>query len=148
MWMIIPLTTIHYDPMARGTWCQFPYPRHPKGCPNFDKGCTVKRPNFTVIRELYTWYAVVETFDLKSHAEKKKIDHPGWSERQCRNPLYWQGAVRKRLRKKAESLNGDIILDIPEACGINVFETMANVGIVLEKKPQTVIKVMIVGRKL
>jgi hypothetical protein len=39
-------------------------------------------------------------------------------------------------------------LDIPEACGINVFETMANVGIVLEKKPQTVIKVMIVGRKL
>jgi hypothetical protein len=43
-------------------------------------------------------------------------------------------------------MEGDIVLDIPEACGINVFETMANVGIVLERKPDIVTKVMIVGR--
>jgi hypothetical protein len=145
---MIHLETIIYDVRARnGTWCRSPYPGHPKGCPNFDKGCTAKRPNFTTILGLYDWYAIIENFDLKAHAEKMKVKHPVWSERQCRNPLYWQGTIRANLRKKAVSFPNDILLDIPEACGINVFETMAHAGIILERKPDIVTKVMIVGRK-
>ena len=69
-----------------------------------------------------------------------------WSDRQCRNPIYWQGGVRSRLMKKAQRLNGDIILDIPEASGVDVFKTMAEVNIILEKShPNIVRKVMIVG---
>ena len=89
---------------------------------------------------------MVEEFDLKAHAAKMLKKLPDWSDRQCRNPLYWQGGVRSRLRKKANALNGDIVLDIPEACGIDVFLTVAEVGIVLERKPDIVRKVMIVGR--
>lgn len=96
----------------------------------------------------YDWYAVIETFDLKHHAEKMKTKHPHWSERQCRNPLYWQGAIRANLRNKTIMCKGDIVLDIPEACGINVFETMKCVGITLEKKPDIVRKIMLVGKSL
>lgn len=140
-----PLKTIHYDPMARGSWCRSPYQGHPKGCPNFPK-CIQNRPDFREIADKYHWMAVMEEFDLKAHADRMKAKFPAWSDRQCRNPLYWQGAVRARLRKKAESLKGDIILDIPEACGVNVFETMASAGVTLERDhPETVRKIMLVG---
>jgi hypothetical protein len=147
----IPLKTIYYDVRARGPWCRFPYPGHPHGCPNIKKGCLADRPDFKTIADLYEWSAVIEEFDLKSHAEYMKAriwaDHKKeWTDRQCRNPLYWQGGVRKRLREKAEALKGDIVLDIPEACGIDVFKTMASVGIILERKPDTVRKVMLVGK--
>ena len=149
---VIPLTTIIYNCFARdGTWCLSPYPNHPKGCPNFKKGCTKKRPAFTELKALYNWYAIIETFDLKSHAEQKKKEHPHWTERQCRNPLYWQGTVRKKLKEKVERFRVNnnqpsIVLDIPEANGIDVFETMAKEGIILERTPDIVKKVMIVGR--
>lgn len=166
---MIPLETIIYDPFARnGTWCRSPYENHPKGCPNFTKGCTAKRPDFKTIADQYDWFAVTETFDLKAHADKMKAKHPeqikngkvvpAWTERQCRNPLYWQGTVRSSLKRQAlaevgqlnclgSEANGNIVLDIPEACGVNVFETMALVGVILERKPDVVIKVMLVGKK-
>ncbi len=142
----IPLELIVYDTTARGLWCRSPYYNHPRGCPNFPK-CIQKRPDFKSIEKEYNWFAVMEMFDLKHHAEEMKRKHPHWSERQCKNPLYWQGSVRKRLRDKAIAVKGDIILDIPEACGINVFETMAQIGIILERKPDLVRKVMLVGVK-
>ena len=41
-----------------------------------------------------------------------------------------------------------LVLSIPEANGINVFETMHEAGITLEQvKPNKVIKVMIIGAK-
>lgn len=154
---IVKLGTVVYDTRARnGNWCTHPYENHPKGCPNFPK-CPKQFPDFVNIMDKYNWFAVVETFDLKQHAENMKVKHPYMSERQCRNPLYWQGSVRKRLRDKAcdaasdfnhfghSIKNNNIILTIPEACGVNVFETMANVGIVLERRPDIVRKVMLVG---
>jgi len=146
---MIRLETVVYDVWARnGMWCCSQYPGHPKGCPNFKKGCTTQRPDFKEIADIYDWYAVIEEFDLKTHAAKMKEKHPSWSDRQCRNPLYWQGHIRAELRKKCIILlKEDILLDIPEACGINVFETMAGVGVILERKPDTVRKVMIIGRK-
>jgi hypothetical protein len=162
----IELGHIVYDPKSRnGTWCCSPYEGHPHGCPNFIKGCT-SRPSLTELTTKYSrWFAVVETFDLKSHAERMKAKHlehigkngkivPAWTERQCRNPLYWQGTVRHNLKIKAAKLQDYLeylyksrgfLLDIPEANGVDVFETMAKAGIILEKKPDIVRKVMIVG---
>ena len=151
----LKLETIMYDPKSRdGTWCCFPYENHPHGCPNFIKSCTCRSPFTELISEYEEWYAVVEKFNLKSHASAMKIKHPLWTERQCRNPLYWQGGVRSKLKKKAtrlqeyfETCNKErgILLDIPEANGINVFETMAKVGIIIDMKPDVVKKVMILG---
>ena len=144
-----PLKEVVYNPQARGPWCALPYHNHPHGCPNLKKGCTTKRTNFILIQNDYNWYAVVEEFDLKEHAVKMKEKHPGWTDRQCRNPLYWQGGVRKRLREKAQKVAitspKSIVLDIPEACGVDVFETMKNIGIKLERNPDIIKKVMLVG---
>jgi len=150
--MIIPLETVIIDNRARdGTWCKLPYPGHPKGCPNFPK-CCESRPHFNDYEEDLKWYAVVEIFNLKAHADSMKEKHPKWSERQCRNLLYWQNGVRSRLRKKAEAiafpLMGDVILDIPEANGVQVFDTMAKQGFVIDRqKPDIIRKVMLVGRQ-
>ena len=144
----VKLEMVVYNEKARnGAWCASPYTGHKQGCPNFRKECTFRRPDFRNIADKYNWWAVTEVFDLKSHAEAMKLKLPDWTDRQCRNPLYWQGSVRRRLREKAEKLVvlGSIILDIPEACGVEVFETMALVGIKLERSPDIVIKVMLVG---
>ncbi len=148
---MIELKEVVYDVRARdGTWCKLPYPGHPKGCPNFPK-CPNTRVDFCTLIScgLKRWFAVVEEFDLKAHAEEMKRRHPDWSERQCRNLLYWQGPVRLLLTAKAYEhwVPGGIVLEIPEAHGINVFETMAKVGIVIERHPDIVRKVMLVGKR-
>ena len=71
--MIIPLEVVIVDDRARdGTWCAKYYDGHPKGCPNFPK-CIKPRPHFNTFQG-YDWFAVVEPFDLKTHA--KKIINP------------------------------------------------------------------------
>jgi len=140
---------VAYDKRARdGTWCTLPYPGHPRGCPNYPD-CVNSRPDFKTFSG-YEWYAVVEPFDLKAHADKMHRKHPHWTERQCKNVLYWQGAVRKRLKEKARKflnpLMGDVLLDIPEASGVNLFKTMAQVGLYLKANPDFVYKIMLIGK--
>ena len=125
----IPLNEVIYDSRARdGTWCTLPYPGHKKGCPNFPK-CINNRTDFRKFVG-YKWWAVVEEFDLLTHAmkmynnsvkrrkeaiqkylvdgmtqeEAEKKAPKEWTDRQCRCVLYWQGGVRSRLFKKAEKL--------------------------------------------
>jgi hypothetical protein len=152
--MIIPLNMIDYDPRARdGTWCKLPYPNHPKGCPNFPE-CPRKYTDYNELPEK-EWYAIVIKFDLQAHAEEmmKKDWCKTW--RQARCVLYWQSSIRKKLRDKASEfanpLNGDIILEIPEASGINVYTTMAKHGLTLKPINMdlgTVYKIVLVGKTL
>jgi hypothetical protein len=82
---------------------------------------------------------------------KKK--HPNWTENQCKNLLYWQKGLVKKLKDEAyeyaENLGSNyIVLEVPEANGVNVFQTCKNAGVILEKNPQKkIIKVMIIGKK-
>jgi hypothetical protein len=143
------------DLKAHGYWCQLPYPGHPKGCPNFGKkqGCP---PKAMIFSQTYQppYYLISETFDIESHINKMKQLHPQWTQRQCRNLLYWQKSVNKKLREKSKqylaSLNDEhlMLLEIPEATGINIFETCRNVGIALEKLPEhQVTKIMIIAKR-
>ena len=145
---LIPIDIV-YDVRARnGTWCKLPYPNHPKGCPNFPH-CPSNQPNFLLLEYDYDWYAVIEEFDLASHAEEMKRKHPSWTERQCRNVLYWQNSVRKRLKEKtyANQKQNDVVLEIPEASGVNVFATFSKVGIILQRQnPNYVLKTMFIGK--
>jgi len=157
---IFRLDEVIYDVRARdGTLCCLPYPLphpdHPLGCPNFPR-CRDKYPDFKTL-EGYEWYAVVEEFDLKSHAERMKKKHPNWTERQCRNLLYWQKGVQKKLKDKAIKFtaekrflgdNFSLLLEVPEACGIDLFATMEKVGVKLQRNPDLVRKIMLVGRKI
>ena len=127
---VIELDEVVYDSRARdGTWCTLPYPGHKKGCPNFPK-CPSGRMDFGILSPDYKWYAVIEEFDLVTHAmrmynnsvkrreeaiykyladgmtqeEAEKKAPKEWSDRQCRCVLYWQNGVRRRLLTKAEKL--------------------------------------------
>jgi len=150
--MIRELKEVIYDERANnGVWCRLPYPDHPRGCPNFPQ-CPSRYPDFKTLQG-YKWFLIIEEFDLASHAEKMKEKHPEWTDRQCRNLLYWQNGVRSRLEVKAKAfyrpLLGDILLEIPEACGVNMFETMSKAGITLQRKhPNYIVKGILVGRLL
>lgn len=155
--MIIQLApdNLVFEPRARGFWCQLPYAGHPKGCPNFGK--KKQCPPFSVnFRESYSppYYIIAEFFNLESQIKKMKERHPSWTEKQCRNLLYWQKKVNKNLKNKAESFINSLeendlsIIEIPEATGIDIFRTCKNIGLHLEKNPmKRIIKIMIIAKK-
>jgi len=154
--MILPIKKefIVIDNKARdGSFCKLPYPNHPKGCPNYGKreSCPPFAKKFNDII-IPPFYLVIQEFDIESHAIKYKKKYPTWSERQCRNLLYWQKGVVKKLKMEAydlaKSLGKEfIVLEVPEANGVHLFETCKNIGIELQRYPQKIIrKIMIVGK--
>jgi hypothetical protein len=142
---IVPLKKITYDVRARsGFWCRLPYPGHKKGCPKFPQ-CPGQHTDFLRVKDTYQWFAVIASFDLKSHADKMQAQHIGWSRRRARCVLYWQAGVVRQLKARAYSLKPDIVLECPEASGINLFVTMAKVGVNLKPNPDEVRKIILVG---
>lgn len=163
--MLVELLRVIYNPKARdGTWCKLPYPNHPHGCPNFPK-CPAKFQDFKTLVG-YRWYAVTITFDLKGQATLMKMRHPEWTDRQARNCLYWQGHVRKMLRSETygrakhmapeekyddpEIKDPVVVLEIPEACGVDVVQTMGFSGHHIETNmdlTDLIMKVTMIGVK-
>ena len=151
---LIPLKEVVYESKARdGTWCTLPYPGHPHGCKNFPQ-CPLKYPDFKELQAqgYNDWSAVMIEFDRQQFGIMMRSKHPKLSKAQSECLLYWQPEVRRKLREKAYSyankFNGDKVLEIPEACGINVIVTMIKAGVKMEvKDPKIVRKVMFIGRK-
>jgi hypothetical protein len=126
--------------------CVERYPNHPRGCPNWNKrpSCQPKAPLLPDIIDCARPIVVIwNRFPFGDHVEKMRKRHPSWSERQLANCLYWQGTARKQLRQRVENYRGcrpkerrDVVLYCPEACGVNVTETMRRVGVELEWPPR------------
>jgi predicted metal-binding protein len=129
------------DPSVRVLCCR-PYDLHPQGCPNFGQRatCPPAAPLFSHIYDMAkpVW-AVVNEFALGAHVTRMRVTHPGWSERQLRCVLYWQGSARAELARKIKlalaTLPGYRAETCPEAMGVNVTETLRVVGIELEWPP-------------
>lgn len=129
--------------------CQRPYQDHPRGCPNYGKrrSCPPATPLLGEALDLEEpVYAVYNAFDLAGHVARMRERHPGWSLRQARCCLYWQGTARKQLRLKVEAFRRQVergglpwrLVNAPEAYGVDVTATMASIGIHLEWPPETV----------
>jgi len=133
-------------------WCTFPYPGHPKGCPNYNKSkeCPGKVDLIQNVFDLEkpNWFIIIE-FNIGEFAVKMKTKHPNWTNKQARCCLYWQNSVRKKLRIKCNELilNKDRNYTLlPEAMGVNVFRTCHRLGIKMRKNPQNIFyKVAFVG---
>jgi len=125
--------------------CVKPYPGHPRGCPNFNKkiSCPPHMPIYNFMFDTHkNVFAVYNVFDLEQHVNKMKQKHPNWSWRQLVNCLYWQGPARRQLKDEIGAFlltrTHPQIFDIttcPEAMGVNVTQTMRQVGIELEWPP-------------
>ena len=132
--------------------CIKPYYNHPKGCPNFNKkeGCPPGAKLFDKYFDLnYPVYAIYNVFDFKSHVEKMRKNPKciSWSEHQLKCLLYWQPKARKKLLVGIKEFIKEFnikqkleyeMVTCPEAMGINITETMRNVGIELEWPPVNV----------
>ena len=122
-----------------GKWCRLSYPGHKRGCPNYGRpNCPPGAGSIVdVIDTTQPMYLVSAMFNLKYHAELMKIRHSGWSDRQCRNVLYWQQIVRADLRRAVKAAMGflgcDVVTYCPEGFGVNVFVTARAAGLKLDK---------------
>jgi predicted metal-binding protein len=125
--------------------CVRPYQGHLKGCPNFGKkkGCPPGALKFDEVYDLSKpVFAIINKFDFLDHTNKMRRLHPGWTERQVRCCLYWQTTARNQLlhfiRQFKNFHSGYSIETCPEAMGVNITATMANVDVMLEWPPETV----------
>lgn len=124
--------------------CRKPYHNHRKGCPNWakKKGCP---PHVKMFDKVYDTskpiYAIWNVFNFGEHVARMKEKHPEWTEHQVKCCLYWQPTARKELKKQINSFIVDFPeLDIcycPEGMGVNITQTMMNIGEVLEWSPET-----------
>lgn len=128
--IVVPVLLQQHPPRL----CRQAYPGHPKGCPKTRRCATIALPLHEISNPPYV--AVWEDFDLATHAARMLAKHPHWTDRQCRNSLYWQGAVRARVRRFCRSLGTGWWWTIcPEIHGVNVTATLASVGVHLEWPP-------------
>lgn len=126
-------------------YCKLPYPGHKNGCPNFDHklGCP---PNTLNIDQIIDFskpiYIIYNSFNLHEHVKKMNDKHPNWSERQLKCCLYWQPKARKQLKEEVIKFLKEFpeytIVKCPEANGVDLTETMKNVGINLEWPPKQI----------
>jgi len=123
--------------------CKQRYANHPHGCPNWKKRstCPPKAPSLHKVFDLQQpFYAIVNAYPFGEHMAKMKERHPGWTDRQVRNPLYWQGTARKQLKQGINDFLHDhltyIVIRCPEACGVLITKTVAPLGIELSWPPQ------------
>jgi hypothetical protein len=146
---------IEFNPKTQD-WCRLPYPKHPKGCPNYDgakRGLRGIRPDLRprMIRECPpTDITINHVFDLSrpvsiiynvyevgKDAEQRRLHNPrlttpgGWY-----NIRYWQDRARAELYAEAAKFldaHPDTIVDLcPETHGVNFTKLMRKIGIKLK----------------
>jgi len=141
-------------------WCRFPYKPTGKyrGCPNsLGPGKSCREPMLDDIAQPPFCF-VIAIGEFKKYRDDMKKLHKSWSERQLRNPLYWQGQIRKVLKDYTKQLINDKerlfdekYLDyttVPEGFGVNVMETLWRLKYDIPKRPdEEVWKVNLIYRR-
>ena len=146
---------IEFNSNAYGKWCLLPYKNHKNGCPNYGKRKTCP-PFAKKFEELIEppYFLVLQEFDLDFQKKKMKEKHPNWTDNQCKNLLYWQKGLVKNLKEEANYYarilgQNYMVLEVPEANGVNVFKTCKNIGIKLCANPEKIVKkIMIIGKSV
>lgn len=134
-------------------WCKLQYPGHRDGCPKYGMRpvCPPSAPSVSDFIDLgLPHFFLIQPFCLSAHAAKLKKQHPGWTQRQCRNPRYWQKRVVSVLRAAANRITEEhpelCYTVIPEAMGVFVLATARRVGIPMKRIPgRFVFKVALIG---
>jgi hypothetical protein len=132
-------------------WCTLPYPKHPRGCPNYgskrDLRGIKKNLKSRVIRECpptrliddvldfsKSIYLIYNKYPLGKDAETRRLTHPNLKTNgDWYNLRYWQGTARKQLylelTRFLEENPGTIVDLCPEAHGVNLLALMQKPGI-------------------
>jgi len=152
--------TIRHTCSSPRSLCICPYEGNKKGCPNYNKrkDCPPLVPMFDNYYDMTKpIYAIYEIFNLVEQKQRMKDKHPEWTDKQCGCCLYWQAGVRKRLKEnikefrdsiKENNINDYDYTLTPEAMGVDMKQTMLNVGIELIFPPKDIIyKIALFGKR-
>ncbi len=122
------------------------------GCPNYGvkEGCP---PNQPMIDNVFDFreniYLIYTEFNVGRFAKHIREKHPGWTDKQCYNPRYWQQGARKEhnleLDNFLEKYPGLEFNKCPEAHGINVDSLMKDIGVNLEWPPRNLTRIVSLG---
>lgn len=135
---IIRVTKLFMENTKR--YCYSQYPGHKKGCPMTSR-CWGKGGKQRMLTDRINvskpMYIVFNEFDLKAHKKKMKRKLPHWTEKQCRNVIYWQPKARKQLQKKMLQALKLIyprpnIISSGEGEGVNLYKTCEAAGLKLD----------------
>lgn len=123
-------------------FCFMKYPGHPHGCPCAHGRCwgdgKAQIPLTESIDVSRPIYIVFNEFNLEEHARSMKLKHPHWSDRQCRNLLYWQNTSIAGLKIRIKEAK-KVIHPVPEiqstgeGYGVNVYATCLRSGLKLDR---------------
>ena len=137
-YFLIPGTAVQDLKMI--AFCRSPYYRHPIGCPNWDHkdGCPPHTKPFLSAYQPAVYIAIAR-LDFGKYLKLKEKIHPGWTAKALKNPRHWQGHLRSALKSLLTPDRIPAVYEVvtnAEAMGINLFETCANAGFVLERDPK------------
>tara|TARA_Y100000310_G_C20691145_1_gene822294 strand:+ start:1139 stop:1681 length:543 start_codon:yes stop_codon:yes gene_type:complete len=137
-------------------WCKLPYPRHPKGCPNYgseernlrgireDLQPRVVRecpPSDKFLNDIFDFskdiFVIYNIYEVGKDAEERRLTHPklktlgDWY-----NVRYWQNRARRELYDECanflDQYKGTIVDLCPETHGVNLVKVMKTIGIELK----------------
>lgn len=119
--------------------CRSPYYKHPHGCPNwaYKEGCPPHTKPFLSIYEPAVFVAIAR-LDFGTYLKLKAERHPTWTVRALKNPRHWQQHLRaahNRYFTLEKIPQGYERVKNAEAMGVNLFETCARGGFILERNP-------------
>lgn len=118
--------------------CTKEYPKHKKGCPNFNRkqGCP---PNILHISQQYDLESInmlLVRFPFLYYTDLKQQDHPDWSLRELSNQRHWQNHLKGTLNKYWKNIKKEYpeykLIRNPEGQGVNVEETLKELNIELQ----------------
>ena len=155
----IDVDTIIYYPEVYEELCHYPYPNHPKGCPNKEKCESLNVPDFGTILDygkFTKFYLIYLIFDFKQYKKIRKKEKPDFfnTNERLKCVLYYQGSLKKIIKNYFEyltKLNPSFYVlgcgsgfklsfqkqvASMEAVGINVFSTLKLNKINFEIKPK------------
>ena len=114
-------------------WCRLPYVAHSNGCPNADDCKFFDHELKDVLAVNRPLSIAWVEFNIDDYEERMRVKHPTWTQRQCRNLLYWQTSLRKHLVERCrEKYNGSKIILGAEGGGVNFHRTMRALGVKLD----------------
>lgn len=135
-----------------GEWCKLPYPDHPNGCPNYGKNlyCPPDNPFYKEEVLKYSIHILFYThFNINAYKSELSIKNKDWSDRKLSCCLYWQKSLKNKLFQKVlpyYDKNVDLLLGCGsgfgniyysmESVGINVFKTLKDNNINIERNPK------------
>lgn len=138
IYLIHNVPLVLHDAKTVHQLCTQQYPKHKKGCPNFNhkEGCPPHIQHISQQYDLESINILLLKFPFSYYITLKQQEHPDWSLRALSNQRHWQNHLKGTLNEYWKNIKdkypGYKLIKNPEAQGVNVDETLKELNIDLQ----------------